>query len=295
MHLDVDDTEFLGPLIEAVFGIPGVGASIGNHPVDVDNSSRKCGWPRRATPSSPGSSVPSTPTNTPLSCRICRTFDAVSGTPVTGLPNFFSADNDSVFEEIAGFGDVTYHFTSAFDITGGLRYSHNDQHFITNADGIINGGPTFADVKSSDSSTTWLVNPRFHINDDTMLYARVATGYRPGGPNTGVAGTPLTYDPDTVTNYELGMKSDLLDRRLSLEAAAYWIDWKDIQLQQVSAAGISYIANGGEAVSRGFDLSVNWLAVEGLQLYANTAYQDTYLTQDFRRAGRSATRAISCR
>src|SRR3546814_4696221 len=66
------------------------------------------------------------------------------------------------------------------------------------------------------------------------LYGRVASGYRPGGPNPGAGfGFPATYSSDTTINYEIGYKASLLDRMLSLEASIYQIDWKDIQLQQV--------------------------------------------------------------
>jgi outer membrane receptor protein involved in Fe transport len=285
MNMGVDYTELLGPLIAGVFGIPGVGASINDNPVDVNKFTQEV---RLASPADNRLAWQVggfyTHEHTVLDSDLSL-FDAVSGAPVTGLPNFFSGHNDSTFEELAGFGDVTYHFSPAFDITGGLRYSHNNQNYDTVADGIINGGPTSALVKSDDSAVTWLINPRFHVNVDTMLYARIATGYRPGGPNTGIAGTPLTYGPDKVTNYELGLKSDLFDRHVSLELAAYWIDWKDIQLQQVSPAGISYIANGSAAVSRGFDASGEWRPLAGLQLYANAAYQDTYVTQAFPAGG----------
>jgi outer membrane receptor protein involved in Fe transport len=285
MNMAVDYTELLQPLIAGVFGIPNVAATIIDEPVKVDKFVQEL---RLASPTDNkfawqvGAFY--TYEHTSLHARI-DTYDQLTAVPVTGLPNFFTGDNDSTFHEIAAFGDVTYHFSPAFDVTGGLRYSHNTQHFITESDGIINGGHTFADVESDDSAVTWLINPRYHVNDDTMIYARVASGYRPGGPNTGIAGTPLTFGPDKVINYELGIKTELADRRLSLEAALYWIDWSDIQLQQVSPAGISFIDNGGTAVSRGFDASATWRLVDGLEIYANVAYQDAYLTEDFPAGG----------
>jgi outer membrane receptor protein involved in Fe transport len=285
MVLRVDYTELVGPLVNAFFGIPGVGASINDNPVGVDKFVQEV---RLASPADAKLAwlVGGFYTHEHTSVLADLTlFDAVSGAPVTGLPNFFTGDSDTRFEEIAGFGDLTYHFSPAFDVTGGLRYSRNNQHFVTVADGIINGGHTFADVKSDDSAVTWLINPRYHVNDATMVYARIATGYRPGAPNTGIAGTPLSYGPDKVTNYEVGLKTDLFDHRVSLEGSLYWIDWKDIQLQEVSPAGISYIANRGTAVSRGMDLQAEFRPAAGLQLYANVAYQDTYLTSDFPAGG----------
>ena len=108
---------------------------------------------------------------------------------------------------------------------------------------------------------------------------------RPGGPNTGNAGTPLTFGPDKLTSYEVGNKTELFDRTVSLDFAAYWIDWTDIQVQEISAAGISYIANGSAAVSRGVEGSATWRPSAGVELFADAAYQNAYLTKDFPAGG----------
>ena len=78
----------------------------------------------------------------------------------------------------------------------------------------------------------------YHPPDDATLYATAARGYRPGGPNVGLPtgiGCSLTnaysplYQPDSVWNYELGAKTEFLQRRLSIDVAAYRIDWKNVQ------------------------------------------------------------------
>ena len=63
-----------------------------------------------------------------------------------------------------------------------------------------------------------------------MLYARVATGYRPGGPNVFLPGVPPMVDSDSMTNYEIGVKSSLAGGAVQLEAAVFFMDWEDIQL-----------------------------------------------------------------
>src|SRR3546814_10334558 len=77
------------------------------------------------------------------------------------------------------------------------------------------------------------------------LYARVAKGYRPGGPNVipigSPPGTPLTFQPDTVTSYEIRLKGDAADRSASIEAALYHIDWTDIQLDAVVTIGRAHV------------------------------------------------------
>ena len=212
-------------------------------------------------------------------------FNQFTGVPIAGLPTFFYSNNKTFFKEEAVFGDVTWHIVPAFDITGGVRYSHDSQSGPTYATGLLNNGTTDVDSNSNDSAVTWLLNPRYHLNDNTMIYARFATGYRPGGPNTGIAGTPPTFGPDKVTSYEIGTKTELFDRTVSLDFAAYWIDWNDIQVQEISAGGISYIANGSAAVSRGVEGSATWRPSAGLQLFADAAYQNAHLTEDFPAGG----------
>jgi outer membrane receptor protein involved in Fe transport len=278
MDLYVDYTQLVSGLISGVFGVPDAGMSVGDL-VRADKFTQEF---RLASPQdnklSWQAGVFYTHEQTDVAL-VAPVFNEFTGAPITGLPSFLNGSVAARFQEAAVFGDVTYHVTPAFDVTAGLRYSHNDQQSATLTGGLLTA-PSNADVKSDDSSTTFLLTPRWHIDENTMVYARIATGYRPGGPNTGIGGTPLTYGPDRTTNYEIGIKSDFDDHKISLDADAYWIDWKDIQVQEVSAFG-SYIANGSAAVSRGAEGSVFWRPVAGLQLFANLAYQDAYVTEDF--------------
>ena len=176
-------------------------------------------------------------------------------------------------EEIAGFGNLTYRFTQTVDVTLGLRYSHNEQTQLQTLSGLLTGAGSILG-ESSDSSVTYLVTPRFHITDSTMLYVRVASGYRPGGPNLAVAGVPRSYDPDEVVNYEVGIKTELLDRRLSLDAAAFYIDWKDIQLSFLGENGLSEVRNAGNARIRGIEADLYLRLMPGLTWSTGASYND---------------------
>jgi outer membrane receptor protein involved in Fe transport len=114
-----------------------------------------------------------------------------------------------------------------------------------------------------------------------MLYARVATGYRPGGPNIlGVPSViPTTFDPDQTTNYEIGVKTDLIDGLLRLDAAAFHIDWSDIQLLVFDGA-VAGNANGGGAESRGVEWAATVTPSDGLTFTWSGAYTDAQLTDD---------------
>src|SRR5581483_5488141 len=130
---------------------------------------------------------------------------------------------------------------------------------------------------------TYLVTPRYKISPDLMVYARLASGYRPGG-NNGEAtafNLPLTFKPDKTQNYELGLKGSLFGRTLSYDASVYYIDWKDVQLEQIDpVSGIGFFTNGGKARSDGVELSLLSNPLKGLTLAATAAYNNAELTQD---------------
>jgi outer membrane receptor protein involved in Fe transport len=112
-----------------------------------------------------------------------------------------------------------------------------------------------------------------------MLYARVSSGYRPGGPNFVIPGspTPPTFSPDKLWNYELGEKSTLLDGRATLDADIYDIEWKDVQTT-VNVGGINQLVNAGNARVQGAELSFGYRVLDQLTLGGSAAYTDAKLT-----------------
>lgn len=208
---------------------------------------------------------------------------AGTATPVPSLPPLAEAHLDSTYEELALFGNATWHVTPAFDFSFGGRASDNDQVASQVSDGPFAGGLTvFEDSRSSESPFTYSLSPRFKLQGGSSVYARVATGFRPGGPNVLPPGlppdTPSTYDSDTVTSYEIGYKTSA-GRTFSIDIAAYFQDWEDIQLfAVVNNFGLN--ANGGKAESQGIELAATVLPTAGLTLSFNGAYTDAQLTQD---------------
>ncbi|MGA0602633.1 TonB-dependent receptor [Caulobacter sp. KR2-114] len=211
-------------------------------------------------------------------------FDTVTGAQTLPDNALFFANLRSTYTEYAVFGDVTYHFTPKLDLMAGLRYSHNDQTFALAEDGAFVGGPSSQAGVSADHSVTFLVTPRYKFDDNNMVYARIASGYRPGGPNAPTpsdiaAGVPLAYRPDTLTNYEIGYKAALLNHRLTLDLSAFYIDWQDIQIE-TDFNGITSNGNGGSARSDGVEASATLTPMHGLTLSGNLAYTDAQLTED---------------
>lgn len=200
------------------------------------------------------------------------------------LPNVnaVTAAIDSRYEEYAIFGDVTYHLTDKFDVTGGIRYARNNQAFTQNASGIfVVSAPGSS---SHESVATYLANARYRFSKHVTAYARFATGYRPGGPNFRVI-DPVTGNPsapafgsDTLTSYEAGIKAETADRTFGIDLSGYYIDWKNIQLLS-PVAGVTNFTNGPGAHIKGAELTLTARPDRGLVATGNLAYNDGKLTE----------------
>ena len=121
----------------------------------------------------------------------------------------------------------------------------------------------------TESTTTWSVAPRWHINEDTLAYARVATGFRPGGPNlpTPTLPNPPPFKSDSTKNYEIGIRTDLFDKTFSIDMAVFYIDWKDIQILSIvntPAGPVGINGNSGSAKSQGVEWNFRWRPISGL-------------------------------
>ena len=214
------------------------------------------------------------------------------GADVT-FPDFLVARLDSIYKEYAGFGSATWHISSRFDLTGGVRYSHNTQStqqlldgsFLPLSGGAI--GPEIERGRSSENVFTWSVSPRFELSDHASIYARVAKGYRPGGPNVvppgAAADFPRQFDADTLVSYEAGLRAETADRSFGIDASIYYLDWRNIQTlvtYQTSIGPISADGNGDKARSKGAEVTVALRPVRGFDFTASLAYNDARLKAD---------------
>jgi outer membrane receptor protein involved in Fe transport len=190
------------------------------------------------------------------------------------------------YREYAGFADLTWHATDKLDIQVGGRYSRNKQHNESTLNTsatvapVFGSGTTIGDSK--DSAFTWLISPNYHFSRDIIAYARIATGYRPGGPN--IAAPPSvdgSFGPDRVLNYELGFKGKVVPGLLTIDASLFQIDWKNIQLQGTdSVSSLTFLTNGGKARSRGLEFAANLTPWAGMSIDTNLTFTDATLTQD---------------
>jgi len=192
------------------------------------------------------------------------------------------------YEEYSYFGNVSYAFTPKFDVRAGLRISHDNQDYLQDYKlSLLTPNPAVITQSVSNSKTTYLLNANYKPNDHSNLYAKVSTGYRAGGPSALppgiIEGGKQSFEPDTLTSYELGYKAELLEGRASIESAIFTTDWKDIQIQtstQTAAGTYQYFVNGGSAKSSGAELTVTFLPIESLTLRATGAYTNSKLSED---------------
>lgn len=205
---------------------------------------------------------------------------SLDGASIPGLDPLAVIAIPSDYRETAIFANATHEFSDRFELGAGVRLARNEQSF---AQIVEPGSPILAPGTtpggSEDDVVTWQLSPKFEFTEDVMLYARVATGYQPGGPNVALPNVPPSVDSSKTTNYELGLKSEFADRRVLFDLTAFYIDWTDIQVG-ASAGGVSYLTNGGEAVSKGLELATAFRPTERLEFGVNAAYTDAMLSED---------------
>lgn len=196
----------------------------------------------------------------------------------------------STYKEIAGFGDLTFHFTNRLDLQLGTRVSTNRQTYSEYDvgqyyDPLFEGTASpffFPTIHTKDTSVTYLATPKFKLSSDSMVYVRVASGYGPGGPNeqSSVSLVPVEYKPQKTVDYEIGEKSEVLDHRLLLDASLYYIQWRNLQLQLTNPiTGIFFYSNGSAAKSQGLELSAQAKPLRGMSIRAFVAWNDAKLTE----------------
>jgi iron complex outermembrane recepter protein len=201
---------------------------------------------------------------------------------IPALNPFFVEHISSTYTEVAVFGSLTYRIADKFDLTGGLRWLANkqyvDQDTLPNSYAPANNSIT----RTTETPKTYSFGARYHPQPDTMVYLRVASGYRPGIPNQIVPGYPQIppqTNSDTLVNYEIGVKTELMNRRATLDLAVFKINWSDMQLYVPTPNNqIYYAINAGKVTSEGCEFTATYWPVDALHLAVNAAYSDVFAT-----------------
>lgn len=211
------------------------------------------------------------------------------------------SDNIALLYQIADtkqeaiFGEVGYTPIDRLTLTLGLRSTHIDLFSNSLRTGYLFGGVLANTDETSEEPVAPKLNISYRVAQDALVYAQAAKGYRVGGVNVTIEPTgdgfvfPKTYAPDSLWNYEVGLKGEALNRRLSFDADVFYIDWKDIQLD-LQHDGYDYFANAGNAVSKGFEAQASVLATRDLEFGFQASYTDARLTTTTPGVGNSGDR-----
>lgn len=205
--------------------------------------------------------------------------------------NVYTAKGPGFHErQIAVFGELTYHFTDALSLKGGMRHYDVANRFQLNESGLLIGGnvpgvASITDVSSSAQGNVFKGNLSYKITPNHLVYAEYAEGFRPGfgiepvAPECGTEASRKQVNPDSIKSYELGAKTDWLQRRLMVDAAAYRINWNNIQEQRLLPCGFGVADNFGNAVIKGAELEVSTRLTERMSAGLSATYLHTELLQ----------------
>lgn len=184
------------------------------------------------------------------------------------IPGMSMTVDDAVNEGTSwsAFAHVVVPF-GRFSIVGGLRYDYQEREFEQ---------PTFGIKLDNDwSQISPKIGVEYQVSDETMAYATVSKGYLPGGFNA-YATDPqyYTFDEEKLWSYEIGVKNTLLDNRLILNAAVFYMDITDAQVYEQVDAVTPYTTNAAEVTSKGFEIEATYRPMGGVTLFAGVGYAD---------------------
>lgn len=204
---------------------------------------------------------------------------SVFGAPeIAGLRVGSDANTD--IRSTAGFASATWRVDDRLDFSLGGRYTHERRSidYVQTDPLDILGGSFSLKAKESWSQFTPSASARYRFTPAVIGYATISEGFKSGGYNDALGdANGIAYGPEGVWNYELGLKSELLDRRVVTSVAFYYMDWTDIQITADNPATPIYdpsILNAGRAHSAGMEFELNVAATERLTLGFTASLQD---------------------
>jgi iron complex outermembrane receptor protein len=207
--------------------------------------------------------------------------------------NYFRSDNPYTLNSYAGFGEVYYNVTNDIKLTGGLRWTNDQKHFVRIPSEVIIMGTGYPSLGSIDQewgewtgrfNVNW--TPKLDFTDQTLVYGTFSHGYKAGGANPPGAilgsarsgGTsnpihPLTFAPEFINAYEVGSKNTLLDGAVTVNGTAFYYDYKAYQISEIvdrTAINLNF-----DATVRGAELEATWEPLPGLKFNFSGGYEAT--------------------
>lgn len=239
------------------------------------------------------------PGNPPFGTKGCASASSAACDP--SVLDGLAARNSIGFSNtsMAAFGKLTWHLNDALSIAPGLRLNHDRKRGSYLSTVTTGAGSTTLDANQRGVLAPQSYNPEFSdwnlssditlaydVTPDVHAYATYARGYKSGGIN--LSGLPLDASnepilavaqvkPEQVNHYELGIKTQFFDRRVTANLAAFWTGIRDYQATVTNGQlGVlrGYLANAEQVRTRGVELDTAFRPNDRLNLYANAAYTD---------------------
>lgn len=227
--------------------------------------------------------------------------------PIPLIDGIYAYVSDQFVDDTqkAVFAHVDYDLTDKLSVFGGARYEKQENTYRTTAAGPLVGPPSDVTAGTSGNVTSPKLGLNWRVSEETLVYTSASKGYRPGGAGIPVTldtdacrqqlaavGSSADYKADSLWSYEVGVKSQLMDRRLAVEGSLFRINWTDIISSIfVPACATSLPKNLGKAKSEGFDFSVRALLAEGWSGTFNVGYTKARYSSDTVLFGRTISRS----
>ncbi len=220
---------------------------------------------------------------------------------VPGWPGtLWLTDQERVDRDSAEFGEMSFDFNQHLTGNAGIRFYKYDNTLygfygfnstFSSHEGVatcftpftpFHGAPCVdLNGKSANTGNTPKLNLTYKIDKDHMVYATWSKGFRPGGVNRNGGGTLPPYQPDYLTNYELGWKTTWFDNRLRFNGAVFDERWKNFQFAFLGANALTIIANAGQAEIKGVESELEFAVTDGLTVSGGFSFLDAKLTQEY--------------
>jgi outer membrane receptor protein involved in Fe transport len=189
------------------------------------------------------------------------------------------------------FLNINFDVTDKLNIEAGAVHFKSEQSYDTTLFGFAYAASLPSYYSNTDTKWNGRAGVSYKVTDHAMVYADWAQGFRPGGSNygdppscytqpNGQPGTPYTYTPDTLNNYEIGWKTTWAENRLLWNGAAYYMDWKDLQALIYNALicpTASYNINVGDARIYGVESNIDYRPDDHWSWQASANYTDGHV------------------
>lgn len=230
----------------------------------------------------------------------------------SAISGFAEVPTDLTSETWAAYVHGNYRFTPNLELTAGIRYTNESkdikwsQHNYPNdpqvaqsledalgaitgipfsmTPGVLLGAVNYAQISDDLEEDDWspTVGLNYFLQEEIMLYAKYARGYKSGGWNADFMTAGLEYfgyDSESVDSYEVGLKSTLLDGSLRLNAAYYYSEYDDFQVFQTVYNSTNnpsvQLTNAAAVINQGVEIESVWIPMDRLQFTVNAAFLDT--------------------